>query len=338
MLCIAALSVSTVFAGGEGWMRNFEGARKKASEEKKDLLVDFTGSDWCVWCIRLNKEVFDHAEFKDGVKEGFVLVELDYPNDKSKISEEEKKQNEELIKTYPIKGYPTILLCDPEGKPFASTGYRPDGPVPYVKHLGELKAKRAARDEAFAKAEAASGVEKAKGYVEALKALELEDGMMISTYPEVVAKIKEADPKDETGFAKKASDLARMSKFMQEFGAFQQKQDMEGAMAFLDATLADKELGPDMKQHVHGHKAAMYLRKKDFATAVKVLEDGIAVAPDSEVAKQLKQFVAMVGKMEEKEKEKAAKPETGGAEDAKKDGKEAPKPEPAKAGDEAPKP
>lgn len=329
LLCIAALSVSSVFAGGEGWMRNFEGARKKAAEEKKDLLVDFTGSDWCVWCIKLNKEVFDHAEFKDGVKDGFVLVELDYPNDKSKVSEEEKKQNEELIKTYPIKGYPTILLCDPEGKPFAATGYRPDGPVPYVKHLAELKAKRAARDAAFAKAEAAAGVEKAKGYVEALKALELEDGMMISTYPEVVAKIKEADPKDETGFSKKAGDLARMSKFMQEFGAFQQKQDVAGALAFLDATLADKEVGTELKQHVHGHKAAMSLRTKDFATAAKVLEEGIALAPDSEISKELKNFLTMVGKMEQKEKEKAAAGDAPAVEGAKKDDKpagDAPKP------------
>lgn len=48
---------STVFAGGEGWVSDFAAAKKEAAESKKDLLVDFTGSDWCGWCIKLVDEV-----------------------------------------------------------------------------------------------------------------------------------------------------------------------------------------------------------------------------------------------------------------------------------------
>ncbi len=78
-------------AGGEGWTADFAAAKKEAAESKKDLLIDFTGSDWCGWCIKLNKEVFSHEPFKAGVKDKFVLVELDYPNDKRRADSSPRK-------------------------------------------------------------------------------------------------------------------------------------------------------------------------------------------------------------------------------------------------------
>ena len=84
--------------------------KKQAAESNKDLLIDFTGSDWCGWCIKLHKEVFSQDAFKEGVKDKFVLVEIDFPKDKSKLSEETQKQNEELGEKYAVQGYPTILL------------------------------------------------------------------------------------------------------------------------------------------------------------------------------------------------------------------------------------
>ena len=75
-------SVSALHAGGEGWQTDFEVAKKLAAEGKKDLLLDFTGSDWCGWCIKLNKEVFGLEPFKTGTKDKFVLVELDFPQKK----------------------------------------------------------------------------------------------------------------------------------------------------------------------------------------------------------------------------------------------------------------
>ena len=66
-VCAATLGLGTALAGGEGWTSNFDEASKQAAGEKKDLLIDFTGSDWCGWCIKLNEEVFQHDAFKDGV-------------------------------------------------------------------------------------------------------------------------------------------------------------------------------------------------------------------------------------------------------------------------------
>ena len=161
LTAVAILSIqSMAFAGGEGWISDFEAAKKEAAESNKDLLIDFTGSDWCGWCIRLNKEVFQHDAFKEGVKDKFVLVELDFPKDKSKITEETLAQNKVLAKEYGVRGYPTILLTDAKGRPYAKTGYRKGGPENYVAHLNELRELKAKRDVALGEAEAKEGVAK----------------------------------------------------------------------------------------------------------------------------------------------------------------------------------
>jgi len=101
------------------------------------MLLDFTGSDWCGWCIKLKKEVFTKAAFKKYADAELVLVELDFPRNKPQ-SQEIKEQNEALAKKYGIRGFPTIVLLSPEGELVGKTGYRRGGAEAYVKHLEEL--------------------------------------------------------------------------------------------------------------------------------------------------------------------------------------------------------
>src|SRR6185295_16165266 len=112
----------------ERFIADFDKAAALAKKEHKDLLVDFTGSDWCGWCIKLHKEVFDFDSFLDGAEESFVLVALDYPNgDEAKAKVPNPARNDELRKKYAIAGYPTVLLMTPDGEVFAKTGYAPGG-------------------------------------------------------------------------------------------------------------------------------------------------------------------------------------------------------------------
>lgn len=315
-LLALGLSAVSAFAGGAGWSPNFADSKKQAASEKKDLLVDFTGSDWCSWCIKLNKEVFDHDEFREGVKNSFVLVELDYPNDKSRLTPEILKQNDELKTVYPIKGFPTILLCDADGKPYAATGYQPDGPVKYVEQLNKLRGQKAARDNAFAKAAETKGVERAKQLVSALEALGLDDDMLRQSYGTQLDEIKTADPGDETGFAKKMESSRLVSEFNTKLGEFRQKGDQDGAMAFMDELLAKKDLPLALVQHIHGHKAGSLMYAQKPAEAAKVLEAGIAAGPDTDIGKELKGFLVLVNK--QLDKAAAAAPE--GAAPAKTEG------------------
>lgn len=124
-----------------GWMTDFEAAKAKAEAEEKPMLVDFTGSDWCGWCIKLDKEVFSKAAFKDYASENLILVEIDFPRGKQQ-SDEIKEQNQALAEKYGIRGFPTILVMDSDGKEVERTGYRRGGPEKYVEHLkGILAAK-----------------------------------------------------------------------------------------------------------------------------------------------------------------------------------------------------
>ena len=123
-------------AAAPTWLTDLDEAKKVAAKEKKDILVDFTGSDWCGWCIKLKKEVFDLPAFEVATKK-FVLVELDFPNKKPQ-SDEVKAKNRAAQQKYGITGFPSILLMDAQGEVYARTGYQAGGPEKYVAHLQEL--------------------------------------------------------------------------------------------------------------------------------------------------------------------------------------------------------
>lgn len=116
------------------WMTDFDAAKAKAKAENKPMLVDFTGSDWCGWCIKLDKEVFSKAAFKNYAEKNLILVEIDFPRKKEQ-SPETKAQNEALAEKYGIRGFPTILILDPGGEVIERTGYRRGGAEKYVEHL-----------------------------------------------------------------------------------------------------------------------------------------------------------------------------------------------------------
>jgi protein disulfide-isomerase len=120
------------------WETNVTKAMAISNETKKPLLLFFTGSDWCGWCIRLQKEVLKTPEFAAWAKENVVLVELDYPR-KAPQTEDIKKQNNELQMAFGIQGFPTIILANAttkEGKVnfegIGSTGYVAGGPSAWL--------------------------------------------------------------------------------------------------------------------------------------------------------------------------------------------------------------
>ncbi|MGA0058109.1 MAG: thioredoxin family protein [Planctomycetota bacterium] len=139
-LLLSTLPLTAQDDGHAGWHADFDEAVEVAKAEGKDLLVDFTGSDWCGWCIRLNKEVFDHAEWLDEVKKDWVLVALDFPNaEEVKAKVPNPDRNRELQGKYKVAGFPTILLMDADGTVYGRTGYREGGPTPYLEHMKELR-------------------------------------------------------------------------------------------------------------------------------------------------------------------------------------------------------
>lgn len=136
VLTVAAIS-SGIFAS-EGWETDFDKAKEKAKAENKHILIDFSGSDWCGWCVKLDKEVFSKKAFKDYAKDNLVLVLADFPQDKSKQSAALQKQNDKLAKEFGVRGFPTVYILDPGAEIVAKTGYQAGGPEAYVEHIKQL--------------------------------------------------------------------------------------------------------------------------------------------------------------------------------------------------------
>ncbi len=111
---VAALSSSAFASTPAGWTTDLDKAFEKAKAEKKSVLVEFTGSDWCPPCIAMRKNVFSKKEFVDAASKKYVLVELDFPNGDPEV----KKKNQPLGEKYKIEGFPTVILFTPEGKEF----------------------------------------------------------------------------------------------------------------------------------------------------------------------------------------------------------------------------
>ncbi len=139
----------SVFASTE-WMTDMDAAMKLSEKTGKPILADFSGSDWCGWCMKLDREVFSQKAFKDFAKKNLILVLIDFPSRKP-MTAKLKKQNKALAAKYKIGGYPTVLLLDSKGKVIVKTGYRPDGPQKYIDFLKSkmpiVKAKKDTKDD-----------------------------------------------------------------------------------------------------------------------------------------------------------------------------------------------
>jgi protein disulfide-isomerase len=121
-----------------GWLTNYDQAQKEAQSKRKLLLMDFTGSDWCGWCIMLDNEVFSKPEFQEYATKNLVLLELDFPQRK-KMPPETAAQNERLALKYGIQGFPTVVVFDSDGKPLGALGYEQGGPQVFIAHLEKLR-------------------------------------------------------------------------------------------------------------------------------------------------------------------------------------------------------
>ena len=119
------------------WLINLEEAVIEAQAMNKPIFVDFTGSDWCGWCKRLISEVFSQSEFIEYAEENLVLLKLDFPKSIQQ-SEKTKNYNRDLLNKFGIRGFPTILLLDSNGKEIKRTGYQSGGAVNYIEHIESL--------------------------------------------------------------------------------------------------------------------------------------------------------------------------------------------------------
>jgi thioredoxin-related protein len=114
---LLATAFSFLIISPQDWINNLDNAKELAKKEQKLILLNFSGSDWCIPCIRLRQEVFDAEVFTKYAASGLILVNADFPRKKkNQLSKEQQKLNDELAGKYNPQGsFPLTLLLDSNG-------------------------------------------------------------------------------------------------------------------------------------------------------------------------------------------------------------------------------
>jgi thioredoxin-related protein len=134
---IAILATVILFAvsvQAQNWETNFDAAKRKATEESRNIVLVFSGSDWCIPCMKLEKEIWKSPEFIKDSNEHFVLLRADFPKRKAnELSKEQQEANNQLAATYNKQGvFPLVAVLDKSGKILGTTGYKAISPRDYI--------------------------------------------------------------------------------------------------------------------------------------------------------------------------------------------------------------
>ncbi len=312
-IALALTFATNAFAAGDNWTADYEGAKQVAASKGKDILMDFTGSDWCPPCKRLQSMVFDSDTFKKGAPEHFVLLVLDFPRDKSKMKPKTIKQNDRLKEEYPIGGYPTIFLADAAGRPYyRAVGYPGTPADAYLSNLIAQKKVRVERDALFKKAAEAEGEARAKLLDEALSKLPKE--VVGPFYLEQIEMIVKADAEGKLGLKDRYEKMlfdAQIAKRMAEIQKVAKEKSPAAAVKAIDEMVKElKPTGESLQQVLY--IKGFFLYQTDKAASKQALQAALDAAPNSPSAPRLRATLTRAFPKEapkEEKKEDAKKPE-----------------------------
>lgn len=274
---------SSFFSFADSVPRDFESARTLAAREKKDLLIEFTSSDWSARGMQLESEIFSREEFKSAADNTFVTARVDVPEDPAKagLSETALQRNFELQTKYGIQNFPAVVLADANGVPYAVTGYQPGGPAKYLAHLEGLRAKKTARDESVTAAMKLQGPDRAKALRAVLDGMGLDDAMIAAFYFDVVREIKKADPADPTGYAQRIETKERFARFRSKLNQYGLLKDYQGALDYVELALNVGGFEWTQRQQLVSVKAMILAKIGRFTDAFELLDAAKQATADS---------------------------------------------------------
>jgi thioredoxin-related protein len=131
---ILALLFLVTIGYSQEWKTDFEVAKNDANTQNKTILLVFSGSDWCGPCIKLDRDIWQSAEFKEFAKNNLIIERADFPKKKqNQLAPELKKRNQELAEKYNKDGlFPLVVILDKTGKILGKTGFKNISPQEYI--------------------------------------------------------------------------------------------------------------------------------------------------------------------------------------------------------------
>ena len=287
----------TVMPEDDGiWTVNMDFAKKIAKEKDLNLLILFTGSDWCHWCKKLNEEVFSQDEFQQEVVKQFVPVKLDFPS-AVKFPEEIRKSYEAEMKKYGVRGYPTVVLTDCEGNAFAVCGYQPGGAEGYLTLLNNLvdgKKELEAKVTELKDGDAAAGKElydALEEYSEKFKDPCIKEGLKkyYDICREKCPEISRALEREEK-IKQRLAEIDEQYKIGEGYDPSEATPEKaEQAVADYQAVIDSFKLEGEKKQEILLKIALVYTIVQEDEKAQEYLDKAVEAAPDSEFAEMIKE-------------------------------------------------
>ncbi len=281
--------VVTCYAA-DGWIHDdFEAAQKQAKAQKKGILIEFTGSDWCRPCQELKKNVLGTPYFIKKVGKYFVLLELDYPQKKSQ-DPKIKAANETLAQRYRVGGFPTVVFADATGKPVGGfMGGKPKETV--MNNVGEaIKCKNVIQAAETKLAKATTEDEKVDALAVILKNAPKE--YLETFYAEVKNQLKTLDKNDKSGLQAEETHRAEVEKQTQAMQQYVRSRLRPGisdqeALKAIQSYPEREKLLPEVRQRLLMLELHV-TRKIDPApkSIIPILDKVIAIDPDTEPGRQ----------------------------------------------------
>ncbi len=300
-LAVFPLAAVMVSAAAPVWETNLEQALKKAAGSGRPVLVDFTGSDWCPGCIYLRKNIFDTEAFANYAEgKNFMLVELDFPRTAGKMPPEQLKLHEELMRRYGISVFPSVLLMEADGAPYAKIVGACKTAEEYLQKLEDAGKTRLKLKEDVAAARTLEGKEKLEKLVQAIRLLPKD---LQPLQKELIAEISALDPEDKYGFAgeaEKAVVMAAQRLMMEEFykkhaGAFSADKipaGREEALQMLDR----KDILPAIRLEIAKYISDGYAMERNYPKALEYLKMARDADPESREARKLEPWIGNMQK------------------------------------------
>lgn len=270
------------------WHTDYRLAVDEAREEKKKLLIVFTGAEWIDICRTFQDDILSREAFMDTVSARFSLLNLEYPKD-NKLPRQEAVQKSLLRDAYRVKGFPTVVLTDLQGRPFGLNGFQPLSAEEYAQQILDIDLIHEEKLAALTEAKTLEGAAKAKRMSEGLPDL---PGNLLARYyrtelEEIIASDVDDSLKLAAGFKRLIVDIEYSQK-MEEFARSSKWGEME---QLSDQYIADNKLEGVALQKALLNKAGVLGLQKKTEELRKTLDRVVVIDPTSDPGMRAKKMI-----------------------------------------------
>ncbi|MDP0492090.1 MAG: thioredoxin family protein [Verrucomicrobiota bacterium JB023] len=274
------------FVGSAGlvaaeWMTDFAAAREAAASSEKDMVISFTGSDWCDKCQKLAEGVLSKDVFQNTLEDDYVLVTVDFPMGNPELS----RSNEPLRIHYGVPGYPALVLADSEAKPYGLVSYERDwGTDDYLENIKLQERKKEKRDAALEKYEVAQQPEEQIAALEEALGV-VPSGTITTVYRELVEELRKLS-NDESPLVRRIYEAERLEELKTDVQALMTVGKFEEAIARANESYENEKASVSEKRAALAFRYYCQINIANYEGAYETATDLARIARGTPMAKQ----------------------------------------------------